>query len=97
MIPKSMKIGGYTVAIVYVKGLISDEGNSGNFNERTMEISMDPDLCEEMQYGVLYHELIEAVKSIYHIECLKTDHHAISQLGEALHQILRDNGKEILP
>jgi hypothetical protein len=97
LIPKTVKIGGYTVKVRYAKGLMTDESNCGCFNGRTMEITIDPDLCDEMQYGVFCHELIEAAKEIYSIDCLKADHHPINQLGEALHQILRDNMEAILP
>jgi hypothetical protein len=70
---------------------MTDDDNCGSFNTRTMEILIDPDLCPELQYGVFCHEVIEAIKEIYSIDCLKADHHPINQLGEALHQVIRDN------
>jgi hypothetical protein len=97
MIPESVKVGGYTVSVRFAKGLMTDDNNCGSFNARTMEISIDPELCPELQYGVFCHELIEAVKEIYAIDCLKADHHPINQLGEALHQVLRDNYDRITP
>jgi hypothetical protein len=96
-LPKTVKVGTYTIDVKLTKGLMTDEENMGNFNGRTMEINIDPDMREDLQYGIFCHELIEAIKTIYDIEALVKDHHAITQLGEALHQILRENGKEILP
>lgn len=97
MIPESVKIGGYAVKVVFVKNLMTDEDRCGCFSPRTMVISIDPDCCAELQYAVFCHELIEAIKEIYSIDCLKADHHPINQLGEALHQLLRDNGGTVLP
>jgi hypothetical protein len=97
MIPKTVKIGAYTVEVKHARGLMTDEENMGNFNGRTMEINIDPDMTENLQYGIFCHEVIEAVKTIYDIEALAKDHHAITQLGEALHQILRDNREAMLP
>lgn len=91
MIPETVKIGGYTIKVRYAKNMMLDEADCGNFNARTMEITIDPEMCPELQYGVFCHEIFEAMKEIYHIDSLKKDHHAIEQLGEALHQILRDN------
>ena len=96
-LPKTVKVGSYVIPIKFEKGMITDDDRCGSFNSRTMEINIDPDLCPELQYGVFCHEVIEAIKEIYSIDCLKQDHHPINQLGEALHQFLRDNGKEILP
>jgi len=97
LIPKTVRIGGYTVKVLFAKNTMTDEDKCGYYNSRTKTIAIDPELCEEFQYGVFYHELIEAIKDIYHIQCLKDDHQAINQLGEAFHQLLRDNGSVILP
>lgn len=97
MIPDSIKIGAYTVKVVYVKNIMMDDGTCGTFNARTMEIAIDPEMCPEFQYGIFMHEVIEAIKEIYHIDALKADHHAIEVLGEALNALLTDNRDRILP
>lgn len=97
MLPTKIKIGAYEVKILYKKGLMTDEENMGSLNGRTMEIEIDPDLTPDLQYGIFCHELIEAIKTIYDIETLAKDHHAITQLGEALHLLLRDNMECVLP
>jgi len=97
MIPPSIKVGGYTVWIQFVRHTMTDEGNCGSYNARTKTITIDPDLNEESKYGIFMHELVEAIKDIYFIECLREDHHAINLLGEAFHQVMRDNGEVILP
>lgn len=95
-LPSQIKIGAYIVKVQFVENLMTDDGTCGNYNNRTQVISLDPVLEGAFLYGVFLHEVVEAIKSIYHIECLKTDHHAIDQLGEALNQLLRDNGSFIL-
>jgi hypothetical protein len=70
MIPETVKIGAYVIKIQYTKNLITDDDNLGNFNGRTMVISIDPDMSEQLQYGTFIHEVIEAIKSIYNIDAL---------------------------
>ena len=96
MIPTTVKIGGYTVTVRYAPHTMTDEGICGAYNSRIKEIVLDPDLGDETMHGVFIHEVVEAIKDIYHTECLRDDHHAINQLGESLHQVLRDN-PEIVP
>ena len=95
-IPKSLKIGGYTVKVRFSNHIMTDEEKCGYYNARMRKITIDPEMCKELVYGVFIHEVVEAIKDIYHIECLRDDHHAINQLAEALHQVLRDN-PEIMP
>lgn len=90
-IPEKIKIGAYDVKVQYTKNLMTDKSECGNFSPRVMEIRIDPDICEQLQSGVLLHEIIEGITDIYHITCLKENHTAIEQISEALHQLIRDN------
>jgi|WetSurMetagenome_2_1015567.scaffolds.fasta_scaffold1293692_2 hypothetical protein len=96
MIPQTVKIGGYTVKVEFAKNQMTDKDQCGSYNSRTKTITIDPDLTDQLIFGVFMHEIVEAFADIHSIESLQADHHAINQLGEATHQLLRDN-PEILP
>jgi hypothetical protein len=91
VLPETLKIGGYTVSVQHEAHLMNDNEQCGYFSPREMAIAIDPDMCDDLQIGILVHEILEAVKEIYHIDALKTDHHAIEQLGDALYQVMREN------
>ena len=91
MIPKTVKIGGYTVNVVYVQNMIPDNAACGQYIPRTKTIQIDPSSCVDQQYATFIHEMIEAITEIYELPSLTNNHHDIVLLGEALHQILRDN------
>lgn len=95
--PDSVKIGAYTVRVVYVENLMKDVNACGQYVPREKLIQIDPSMCPEQQYGTFCHELVEAIVEIYELPSLTSNHHDIVLMGEALHQVLRDNGMEILP
>ena len=97
MLPETVKIGAYTVTVRMVRNTMTDDGLCGSYCSRSKEINIDPDLTPEYMYGVFIHEIVEAITDIYHIECLAEDHHGITQLGEALHAVLRENMGCVLP
>ena len=97
MIPESLKIGGYTVKVRMKENLLRDCGCCGRFTPCEKLIEIDPAMTEEMRWGTLYHELIEAITEIYCIKPLAEHHSAIDVLGEVLHQVCRDNGEKVLP
>lgn len=97
MIPDRIKVGGYTVIVKYVPNLMTDHQAVGMYCPRTKEIHLDPASSEEQLYATFLHEIIEAITEIYELQSLTDKHHDIVLLSEALHQILRDNGPEMLP
>lgn len=97
LIPSKLRIGGYTVKVDIVDNLLRDQGCCGRFLPCDKQIEIDSSMCEEMQWGTFYHEIVEAMTEIYAIKPLAEDHTSIDILGEVLHQIMRDNGKEMLP
>jgi hypothetical protein len=97
MIPETIRVGAYTITVKRVKNIILDDQNAGTFNPRTMEIQIDENICEPFRYGVLWHEIVEAIKHIYAIKALDADHDAICSLGEALNQLMVDNYERLKP
>lgn len=97
MIPKTIKVGGYTIKVNIVRNLMTDCEACGQYISRNKEIQLDPDLCPEQMYSTYIHEVIECITEIYELESLLANHHDIVILSEALHQILRDNREAILP
>jgi hypothetical protein len=97
MIPKTLKVGGYTVKVTMVPNLMTDCAACGQYLSRTKEIQLDPDLCPEQLYSTYLHEIVECICEIYELESLLANHHDIVILAEVLHQILRDQGDVILP
>ena len=96
-VPDFVKIGAYTIPVIYTKNLLSDSGAWGQYNPRLKQIELDPDACDEQQFGTFCHEVIEAWKEIFAIMPLAENHEAIITLGECLHMYLRDNGVKVLP
>jgi hypothetical protein len=91
MIPEHVKIGGYNVNVRLIPNMIPDSSAYGQYIPRAKEIQIDPSACEEQQYGTFVHEILEAITEIYEIPSLTNNHHDLVLLGEALHQIFRDN------
>ena len=91
MIPESVKIGAYQVKVNLVKNQISDEQKFGCYNARLKLMTIDPDVSDPVKFSVFLHEMFEVIADIYDIRALQEDHHAITLLETALHQIVRDN------
>lgn len=91
MIPESIKIGAYQVPITFIKNQISDEQKFGCYNARLKHITIDPDVSDDVRFSVMLHEMVEAMADIYDIQALQADHHAITLLEAAIHQIVKDN------
>jgi hypothetical protein len=97
MIPETIKIGAYTVTVIFKDDLLRDQGCCGRFLPCEKRIEIDNGMCSEMQWGTFYHEIIEAVSEIYCVQPLAEHHDSINLLGEVLHQILRDNREKMIP
>jgi len=97
LIPETVKIGGYTVTVVFKENLMCDESACGQYRPREKIIQIDPATCPEQQYATFLHEVVEAITEIYELPSLSANHHDIVILSEALHQLLRDNGASVLP
>jgi hypothetical protein len=97
LLPDNVRIGAYDVKVFYTEHLLRDHGCVGRYTPCEKQIEVDSEMCEDMQWGTFYHELIEAMTEIYSIDALANDHGAINVLSEVLHNVMRDNKEVILP
>lgn len=96
-IPVLMKVGPYYISVQPVPYLLRDHGCTGRYIPCEKKIEIEQDLCESMQWGVFYHELIEAMTEIYCIPGLEGEenHHSIELLAEVLHGVVLDNYRDL--
>ena len=86
-----MKILGYNYTIIE-NGDSNTIGALGRFHEKSQEIQLASDLCDEQKLSTLIHEVLEAIN--YHLE-LDLQHRVITGLEVALYQFLTDNGVDL--
>lgn len=84
-----MKILAHTYKVILDKKLDFNDRTSAQCNFGSLIIKVCPDYPETRQQEGLMHEIIEAIN--YHLS-LKLDHDNIERLGEAIFQVLNDNG-----
>jgi hypothetical protein len=87
-IPKTIKIGGYTVEVKFASNMMTDRRNMGEYHPRTQTIKIDSDCSKQQSEETLIHELLEAITSIYDIAI---EHKDLSNLATVLHQVIKDN------
>lgn len=87
-IPKKLKIAGYEYSVEFSEDLARDKDLFGDFNGRMQRIRIEKSLTKERQFGVLLHEIIEAID--YHYQ-LELEHNKIKAFETALYQVLKDN------
>ena len=83
--PRYIKLGGHTIKVVRVSGLIQEHSAFGMWDENSLSISVDSGLSTSLAWETLLHECIEGINS--HAE-LNLEHHKIQCLGLLLHQAL---------
>lgn len=88
-----MKILGYSYTITE-DGDSNTIGALGRFHEKSQEIQIASDLCDEQKLSTIIHEVLEAIN--YHLG-LELSHRAIIGLETALYQFLTDNGIDLSP
>lgn len=96
-IPLLIKIGPYYVPVIPTPNLLRDHGCTGMYTPCEKKIQIEEELCEEMQWGVLYHEILEAMTEIYSIPALEGEeaHQSLSMLAEILHGLVLENYREL--
>lgn len=82
-----VKILGHEYKISY-EDIGYKTGTAAKCNVASLEIKICSSHPESRQKEGLVHEVIEALN--YHLE-MKLSHNKISQLGEGLYQVLKDN------
>lgn len=83
-IPKTLKIGGHTVAVELVDE-IRDGELMGRWDSKKNRILLDKNAPETHLAATLLHEIIHAIN----IDICETD---VEYLSQALYQVLKDNG-----
>ena len=91
MIPKTLKIGGLNFDVVVEPHRRRDHGVDSSASENCTYQKIWLDSEAQKSDGMmddLIHEVIEVINCLYDLEL---SHQTITTLGEALHQVLRDN------
>lgn len=86
-IPKKIKISGHVLKIKEVAELDNNQ-NLGRYTMSKNEILLDKNSDVQQKESTFFHEIIEALNSMYEIG-LK--HRDISTLENSLYQVLKDN------
>ena len=83
-IPARIRIGGHTIRVVAVKGLIKEHDAFGTWDDGKLEIQIDAGLNTSLAWETFWHECVEAIVSMTELELA---HHKIQTLGLLTHQI----------
>lgn len=86
---KKLKILGHNYTIEHNSDLALDHDACGQLLSRHTLIKISSVHCRSRQEECLFHEIVEALN--YHLE-LRLEHNKITQLGEGMYQVLKDNG-----
>ena len=89
-IPESIKVGGHTYKIEWVKNLIRDDANRGCLYWHTHLIKLDDNMAEDTYTVSLLHEIIHSIDRHYCNDHISEDDTA--SLAEGLFQVLSDMG-----
>ena len=87
-LPKQIKVGGLTITVREVEGLIVDYDRFGEFSPRELQIRVESHLSWDRKELTLLHEIIEAVTTLNEIEM---EHSDLTTLAHELYQVLVDN------
>jgi hypothetical protein len=87
-IPKQVKVGGHTIDVILEDDLELNHEAQGLWKNHHDKIVLDSGLADAVMAETFFHELVEAINSIYD---LKLPHVKISVLGAVIHQVLTDN------
>jgi len=89
IIPKSIQIGGHTISIEFVEGLVSYQEAYGIFDATNLRILIDKDTKKSVQIETFWHEVVEALNFFTEANL---DHDKIQTFGVLLHQISQSLG-----
>jgi len=89
-IPKTIKIGGHIIKIIFDPTCRTDDGYACCGMNRTAkeEITINPGYPQGTQEATLIHEILEAINTTHE---LGLEHRQICTLEDALYQVLKDN------
>ena len=89
IIPKSIQIGGHTITIQFVEGLVSYQEAYGIFDATNLRILIDKDAKKSVQIETFWHEVVEALNFFTEAGL---HHDKIQTFGVLLHQISQSLG-----
>lgn len=89
-----LKILGHEYSVIQDPNLYFDETNCAIIHLGKCEIRISTQHPTSRQEEGLIHEIVEALN--YHFQ-LKLEHDKLSQIGEGLYQVLKDNGLLKIP
>ena len=93
-IPESIFIDSFEIKTLYDKTLLSDRERFGEFCEREMTITLDANLSLQRMQLTYFHELVEAIISIYHLSELNDNEEQQKQaMGIAIRTLMLQHKK----
>jgi len=87
-VPSSVKVGAFIIAVNRDPFLMASREAYGEYHPSKLEIVLDTNLNKQKEGETLLHEMLEAIDAIYDIEL---DHHKLSLMATALHQVVIEN------
>jgi len=84
-IPDYIELNKLKIKINLDPNLLADTGNFGDYNTRTLTITLSETLSDQKKGLILLHEIIEAIVDIYALNLKQTE---IQALGVAFHELL---------
>ena len=84
-IPDYIELNKLKIKINLDPHLLADTGNFGDYNTRTLTITLSETLSDQKKGIILLHEIIEAIVDIYALDLKQTE---IQALGLAFHELL---------
>lgn len=87
-VPKQIKIGSHTYAVMYRYHLGKDEGFRGTIEHRPQEIHIDPINPLSQRNVTLLHECIHLITTVWSVGL---DDDAIDRIAEGLGELLYNN------
>jgi hypothetical protein len=94
MLPKQLRICGYTYDVILYDEKQTCNDSLGSHWGRHNKININENQCEEMRESTLLHEALEAINGNL---MLNLKHDVICRLEVALHQLFQDNPLWIRP
>jgi hypothetical protein len=93
-IPESVYIDSFEIKTLYDNTLLADRSRYGEYCERGMTITLDSNQSPQRMQLTYFHELVEAIVSIYHLSELNDDEEEQKQaMGIAIRTLMLQHKK----
>jgi len=91
-VPRTIRIGGHQYTIVFSQG-VSDAGDYGRVNHRTLTIELAPERPMSQKAASLIHEILHIINNVYNNRHCEEDD--LDALAEGFNQVLEALGIEL--